>query len=374
MDNLIPAFPLSLGASERQVMQIVKRHQPIARSRITELTSLSQQSVHRLVEGLTAQRLLTSEKAIVTGRGKPSPQIVLDNTSAASLGVSIRTDKVDMRAMTLSGQEIACTVLSSAPSDRDAVLREVRETLIRWFDDGPLADRKAIGIGVAMQGYRTTHRNRYTAPLPIDSWSRLDIEKLFSTELELPTYSENNANCAALAEQHCGGGREFESFAYLSFNFGFGGGIVLNQKLVAGGFGNAGELSDLFLPEEVPHRPALGELLKRLAADGISIADVSELQRNFDPEWAGVVEWLTDISPYLNLTVRALRAIADPEAIFFGGEAPVALRNCMIAKCDRPSANRYGEITPFPKLLLSNLSGDVAALGAAILPLSTLVF
>lgn len=371
---MIPAFPLSLGASERQVMQIVKRHEPIARSRITELTSLSQQSVHRLVEGLTAQSLLTSEKAIVTGRGKPSPQIVLDNTSAASLGVSIRTDKVDLRAMTLSGQEIACTVLSSAPNDRDAVLREVRETLVRWFDDGPLADRKAIGIGVAMQGYRTTHRNRYTAPLPIDSWSRLDIEELFSTELDLPAYSENNANCAALAEQHCGGGREFESFAYLSFNFGFGGGIVLNHKLVAGGFGNAGELSDLFLPEEMPHRPALGELLKRLAADGISIADVSELQRNFDPERAAVGEWLTDISPYLNLTIRALRAIADPEAIFFGGEAPEALRNRMIAKCDRPSANRYGEVTPFPKLLLSNLSGDVAALGAAILPLGTLVF
>ncbi|MFV1528834.1 MULTISPECIES: ROK family protein [unclassified Phaeobacter] len=355
-------------------MQIVNRHQPIARSRITELTSLSQQSVHRLVEGLCAQRLLTSEKAIVTGRGKPSPQIVLDNMSTASLGVSIRTDKVDLRAMTLSGQEIACTVLSSAPNERDAVLREVRETLVRWFDNGPLADRQAIGIGIAMQGYRTTHRNRYTAPLPIDNWSRLDIEDLFSTELDLPAYSENNANCAALAEHHCGGGRDFNSFAYLSFNFGFGGGIVLNQNLVTGGFGNAGELSDLFLPEEMPHRPALGELLKRLAEDGIPIAEISELQRKFDPEWKGVAEWLSDISPCLNLTIRALRAIADPEAIFFGGEAPETLRNSMIALCDRPSANRYGEFTPFPKLLLSSLSGDVAALGAAILPLGSIVF
>ncbi len=355
-------------------MNIVRQHQPIARSEITELTSLSQQSVHRIIERLTCRKFLASKKAVVSGRGKPSPRIVLDEASSVSFGISVRTDKVEFVACNLSGDELKMASLEVDPNDREGVLSELNAIMSRWLTSKEFECRFPIGVGVAMQGYRTNQQNSFTTPDPIQNWSRVPVDLKVSSSLGLVSFTENNATCAAIAELHCGGGQKHKSLAYLSFNYGFGGGIIWENHAVLGGFGNAGELGNLFTENEMKHRPALGELVVQLKSRGVKLEGIHDLLKNFDPFWPGVDEWLNDIAPMLNMTIRAIRAILDPEAIYFGGEAPDRLRDMLIDKCNLPVANKFGEKMPFPALLPSLLAGDAAARGAAILPTRQLIF
>nr|WP_145158124.1 ROK family protein [Sinorhizobium medicae] len=81
-------------------------------------------------------------------------------------------------------------------------------------------------------------------------------------ELEQPpcglgTESRHNGACGALAELFAGHGVQDQSFGYQSFNFGFGGGIVLHSPLVRGARGNAGEIGKVFTNAQMKHRPAL---------------------------------------------------------------------------------------------------------------------
>lgn len=355
-------------------MSVVRAHEPIARSEITEFTSLSQQSVHRVVESLTEQKLLNSTKAVIKGRGKPSPQVSLDNSSTYSLGISIRTDKVELMAMSLSGIELQRTTLEIDPNDRVGTLNALGRKITDWSCSPEFESRTAIGVGVAVQGYRTTKMSQFTTPLPIHNWSKISIDDTFSSALELVAFAENNATCAAIAEHHCARNESYRNLAYLSFNFGFGGGIVSNGTAVIGGFGNAGELGNLFFEAEMKNRPALEELLGRLNDSGVKLDDIPDLQNKFDPAWPAVTEWLKEIRFSLNLTIRAIGAVVDPEAIFFGGEAPAKLRELLIGICEHPSKNRYGEVMPFPKLLPSRIDGDAAVYGAAILPARQLIY
>ena len=206
------------------------------------------------------------------------------------------------------------------------------------------------------------------------SGSGLPIDEIFQSALGVTAFTENNATCAAIAEYHAAKNECYQNLAFLSFNFGFGGGLVNDGAAVIGGFGNAGELGNLVNEEDLKHRPALGELVKRLNDSGIPISGIPELQQKFDPEWPAVTAWLREISPALNLTVTAISAIMDPEVIYFGGEAPAALRELLINTCKRPTANRYGEVLPYPKLLPSQIDGDAAIYGAAILPARQLIF
>ncbi|MEX3008223.1 ROK family transcriptional regulator [Hoeflea sp. TYP-13] len=364
---------LVLSGSEREILNIVRRQGSISRADITAHTNLSQQSVHRIVDGLIQRRLLATQKAIVKGRGKPSPQIILDTASSASIGVSLSTNIIEYTAVDLSGRTICDGALNAAPNDREAALAELANLTSELAGSGPLADRRFIGIGVAVQGYRTTHRNRFTTPVPLDNWARVPIDEIFEKHLKYASFVENNATSAAIAELYCGGGKSHGCFGYLSFNLGFGCGIIWDEKPVFGGHGNAGEISSIFLDDEAPHRPALGELQKRLSDRGLKLT-FQQLLDEFDPEWPGVAEWIEEVRPNLNLVIRGLSSILDPNAIFFGGEAPAELRKLLIEACGPAEKDRFGITKPYPELLLSDISGDAATLGAAMLPLQQIVF
>lgn len=374
MDLATKSERLSLSDSEREILNIVRRQGSISRADITAHTNLTQQSVHRIVDGLTQNRLLAAEKAIVRGRGKPSPQIILDTSHAAALGVCIRTDTIEYTAIDLSGGVLDRGILEAPPNDLEAVLYELSEVISYLIGGGPLKARKILGIGVAVQGYRTNRQNSFTTPVLLDQWARLPIDEIFEDRLGYAAFAENNGTSGALAELYRGAGKNYRCFGYLSFDFGLGGGVIWDEKPVFGGHWNAGEISSMFRADEMQHRPALGELMKRLAGRGVKIVSIQQLQFEFDPQWPGVREWIEEVTPSLDLVVRAMTAVLDPNAIFFGGEAPSALRKLLIDACEPPVENSYGEIIPFPVLLPSEITGDAAALGAAMLPLRNIAF
>lgn len=373
MDGTAGQDRYRLSDSECEIMNIVRRHGTISRAAMAGFTNLSQQSVHRIVGELIAKQLLKTEKAIVKGRGKPSPQIVLDRDATASIGLSISTGKVAYCAVDLSGTEICAGTLDAPPNEPDSVFDELTSILSDLRCKGPLASRNIIGFGTAIQGFRTSNPNSFVTPKEIDGWSLVPLDGLFESRLGECSFFENNATCAAIGELYCGGGQDFRCFAYLSFTGGFGCGLIWEEKPVYGGYGNAGEIGTIFKREKLVHRPALVELQKRLKDRGMDIG-YRELVDRFDPEWPGVADWIDEVRPSLNLCIRAFSAILDPNAVFFGGDAPRRLRQMLINACESPQMDRHGSPKLSPQLLLSRIEGDAAMPGAAMLPLQHTVF
>ena len=126
----------------------------------------------------------------------------------------------------------------------------------------------------------------------------------------------------------------------------------------------------MFADDELPYRPALEGLLKRIALEGGTVSSIRELQAEFDPAWAGVAQWVKDVTPMLERAIRALSAITDPSAIVFGGEAPRLLQDMLIKSCAPFGTQPVDLVQPArPVLLNSQVAGDPATFGAALLPI-----
>jgi predicted NBD/HSP70 family sugar kinase len=225
------------------------------------------------------------------------------------------------------------------------------------------------GLGFAMAGFFVDGSRNFNAPEPLRDWSLVDLEPELADLFDVPIFLENSATAGAIGESLSGVGQRFETFAYLSFNYGFGGGIIIDGKPYLGRRGNAGEFSSLFTQEEGPRRPALQYLLRMLQNDGVSVSGIDELRRSFDPSWPSVHAWIEMVMPQMDRMVMALSGILDPEAIVFGGEIAPELARMLIARVTLSSGHRYGVAPPQPHLLLSETTGDPAATGAALLPL-----
>lgn len=357
--------------NERLILDIVRRHGPIARATITGHTNLTQQSVHRLIEGLLERGLLRTGAPLKGTRGQPSPTIELVPEAAYSLGISINTDSVviciaDFRCMVVVEEK-----LRMLPSDREMTLAALSLALDRLLADHGIPRERLLGLGFSMSGFFVSEDRAFNAPEPLRDWSLMDLKPILEEKFRLPVWLENNATTGAIGESLRGVGLWCQTFAYLSFNYGFGGGLILGGQPFYGFHGNAGEFSGIFNPDEADRRPALQYLIATLQKHGSEIDSIEALYQHFDPAWPGVEEWLERTMPQVDRLVASLIAVLDPQAIVFGGQLPRALGRMMIERVHMPSQreHRYGIGPQEAKLVLSETEGDSSALGATLLPL-----
>ena len=360
----------NLSGSERSILSQVLLAGTIPRSGLPALTGITQQAVHKLCDSLIQRRYLKLGNAKITGRGKPSPRLSIEPASYASAGISISTDSIRYCLLDLAGNPLIEDTEISSMSDPSTVAAQLAQRLASWKTDS-IPDRTIVGLGVGMQGFRSGQDDVFLPPEPLVSWADTPLRALFAKHCNLPVFTDNNASISAVAENYLGGWERNKCSVFLSFNYGFGAGIYWQGKPFEGGHGNAGEISALFSQEDLPNRPALGELIKVLQSNGVAVSSMRQLAATFDPNLPGLKDWLDRVRPTMHSAVRALQATVDPEVIFFGGEAPLELRTLLI---EISNAAFHDPRLPIPELLPSKLEGDPAHLGAALLPLHQLIY
>ena len=363
-----------LSENERLILEIVRRSRGIKRSSVAPRTNLTQPSVHRIIDGLLEAGYLALGETVIEGRGKPSKGLELNPSAAYSVGISINTDSASLCICDFRCGVIHSEILEIPPVDRAKTLVVLKERAVAAMQRNAIPRSKLAGVGFAMSGFFVPPDGYFVTPEPLRDWSLANIGGELAALFESPVWTENNATTGAIGETIVGAGLAYPTFGYLSFNYGFGAGIIIDGKPIFGSFGNAGEISRIYTLEEIQHRPALGELIKRLRANGVSVQNVAELRQTFDLDWPGVEEWIQEIEPHLNRAIDAMWAVFDPAAIVFGGELPKSLGERLI---ELPSSDRYwrtGIAAAEPKRILSSVNGDPAVIGAALIPFKELYF
>ncbi len=368
-----PAFLRQLpdevvSSNERNILKMVWRQSGISRSELSGMSELTQQSVYRIVDGLTERGLLVlgSPKPGL-GRGQPSPTLKFNGQYAYSVGISINTDIMGICIMNFAGKILAEDRLALDGKSMDDALTHAQSILDMRSSSLGLDPTRLFGIGFAIAGFRVSGTT-FNAPLPLHEWSLIELGPLLSGRFGKPVWVHNGANTGALAEAMFGVGKYIRDFAYLSFNYGFGGGLISDGELLLGGNGNAGEFSGVFHATDSPNRPALQYLIAQLRENGIDIPSISYMREHFDPNWPGVAEWVERVAPMQARLVNAISAVFDPLAIVFGGQVPKALAVMLVERSISYAQPRYGVRKPNPKLIVSDIDRDASAIGAAIAP------
>ncbi|KQU89532.1 ROK family transcriptional regulator [Ensifer sp. Root31] len=360
--------------NERALLRVIWRNPGVSRTELTGLTDLAQQTIHRLLDQLAERGIVSlgSPKPGL-GKGQPSPILTLEGRHAWTCGMSVNTDVIDVCLMDFAGQVLA---------EANVQLREktVAQALVRvldWMHEQQeklaLSDERFFGVGLGIAGFHVSGTT-FNASLPLHEWSLIELGPLLTSYFDRPVWALNGGKTGTIAEAMFGMGRYIKDFAYLSFNYGFGGGLICDGELLHGGNGNAGEFSQMYEDEEVNRRPALQIILEKLRSHGVDVPSITFLRKHFDPKWPGVTEWLDEVTPAYNRLVNAIWAVYDPKAIVFGGQIPPTLAQLMIERTQLFGKPRYGVWRASPKLIVSEVKPDAAAMGAAATPLKLTFF
>ncbi len=221
-----------------------------ARSAIAEQTDLTQQSVHRLIDQLLEEGLVALHEGERRGPGKPSPIIRLNPQATHSVGVLANTDSVVISIVDLTGSMISERRLPMDMSERSSGLQRIsRRTQLHAQGSRP-GDCRCCGMGFTMPGYFVGPDRAFNAPEPLSDWSLVDLRPQIREVFGLDVLVENSATAGAIGEAFNGVGKRFDTFAYLAFDFGFGGGIILNGAPVVRCQRQCGEFSTIYMGQE----------------------------------------------------------------------------------------------------------------------------
>ena len=254
------------------------------------------------------------------------------------------------------------------------------------------AGEKVLGVGVAMAGF-IDHQQANVIYGTNFGWKNFPLKSEIEAKLDIPVIIENDANAAGWAEYRFGAGRGHQHMVMLTLGTGVGGAIIVDGKMLRGGFGVAGELGHMrVVPDGIPcgcgqrgciESYASGTALLRNAIElvdsgnpaGSRLAEIkaqagqltgAEVYQALVEGDPGAVQLLRDLASWLGQAIASLSAILDPEVVVIGGG--VSQAGDLLLEPVRESFRKYapaGGFRPELSIVTAEFVNDAGVVGAA---------
>ena len=249
-----------------------------------------------------------------------------------------------------------------------------------------------LGIGISATGQIDTPRGLVVGTGGnIRNWDNAPIKEEFEKLYNLPVTVVNDANCVALGEKWIGNAKDTKNALILTIGTGLGGGIIVNDKILLGRSGLAGEIGHFSINnkgrvctcgnlgcfEQYASMTALLKQVKNyLDENAIRLENklngfyIFEAIKNNDSEITTIVEtWIEDIA----CGITSLVHIFNPEVVLIGGGVSTQ-KELFVDKLDTKLNNKImPNFRKGIKLLPAKLGNDAGLIGAVYYLLDTIM-
>ncbi|MET7760334.1 ROK family transcriptional regulator [Streptomyces sp. NPDC005389] len=342
---------LNVGA----VLRVVRKAEPMTVTQIGRAASLSRQTVD-VVLGELAEDGWIEEVAPERSIGRPARRYRFRAEAGHVLGIDVGVTSARMVVGDLDGTVVASQRVEVA---RDIGgperLEHIRDRAADLLAANPQVRLRTLCIG--MPAILDAH-GRIRTSTPIPEWNGLDLAGIASQWFDCPSFAENDANLAALAEHWKGAARYADDFIQLIAGRRTGAGMMLGGRLHRGRGGAAGEIGALAV---------LG--WEGAAMDDVRLAhDPAQIFTDAfkgDPDAAGRVDRFAHV---LAQGIAAMVLTVNPDLVVIGG----GLSQAGEALADPVRRHLEKLCLDPPRLAISTLGVDAVALGALRLALDHL--
>ncbi|MEU6642730.1 ROK family transcriptional regulator [Saccharomonospora sp. NPDC046836] len=330
----------SRGPYEAAVLRTLREAGPSSRTRISEITGLSQATISKAVGTMVDKGLLRESVAAEPRMGRPSVTLTPSADAVTVCGVqieygTIRLGLADAESRVRTVHSVPFDVTAQPSDVLDLIAAEIERMVAK--DDGAPCIGVAVGIPGAVDEARRI--NRLTLNL---GWRDVPIADHLERKLEVPVVVDHHVRLMALAEARYGE-RAGNGIAYLYVRQGVGLGVAPagNASYTGGPAGEAflghtrvvedGELCRCGARgclETMVAEPYLRARLRRAGhaaavPDGTAVlAGLHRLAAEGDP---AAVEIETDVVRHLASALATVVNLFTPDLVLVGGivaEAP----------------------------------------------------
>lgn len=169
--------------------------------------------------------------------------------SKYAIGVDVGGTTVKMGLFDTDGNLIKKWEIPTVTKDGgQLILSDVAKSIVTMMEEKNIELDDILGIGMGVPGAIDKHG--YMAGGAVNlGWDAFSVPEAFSNYLNLPIKVANDANVAAFGELWQGGGKGYENMVAVTLGTGVGGGIIINGEILTGSTGAGGEIGHIHLED-----------------------------------------------------------------------------------------------------------------------------
>ena len=240
------------------------------------------------------------------------------------------------------------------------------------------------GIGIGVPGPVDTVHKYMVMATNLHDFARYPICDKLEAYFSKPTFIDNDANVAGLAEAMVGSGRFKASVFYITISTGIGGAFIVDGKLVSGNRGHAGEIGNIIVKtngEKINHlnagaveNEASGTAIVRKARDAFGEDKIRHAGDLFALAASGDQKALEIKNDFIDSITTMMANIAhtvDPHCFVLGGGVMKSKEYFIDELNEMFNSKIHEGMRGFTPIFNVELD-DCGAIGAAMLPMSQL--
>jgi glucokinase len=165
-------------------------------------------------------------------------------TVAVDIGAS------QMRAATFGFEDNDPVIFNQIPTRSEGM--PIEDRLSSLIDSVIPEGVQISAIAAACPGPMDPINGIIISPPNIPEWRYFPLQEYLTNIYQIPVSLNNDANLAAYGEWHFGAGKGCSDLIYLTISTGIGSGIIVDNKLLVGSAGLAGEVGHTTLNNQGP--------------------------------------------------------------------------------------------------------------------------
>ena len=229
----------------------------ISRVEVAERTGLSAQTATNVCRRLIMDGLIHETGTRISGVGKPRRILVLRADGRFAIGIHLDPSVLTVVLLDLSGTVVADRSVPVAADDPvTEIVDRIVSTVEGIIEESGVARDRILGAGTAAPGPIDLANGTMLNPPLLVEWHRVSVRDMLAARLNLPVLLEKDVTAAAVAESWAGVASD--NFAFFYYGTGVGVGFALQNEVVRGSSGNAGEVGDLVIGGAGSGRPVAG--------------------------------------------------------------------------------------------------------------------
>ena len=309
-----------------------------------------------------------------------------------ALGVDVGGTKIAAGIVGQDGKVIS-RYRTSAHSEQEPehVIAAIEEACRVLLARGLVNRHAVVGAGVGFAGTVDLRHGSVLHSSNLPAWDHVPLRDILAERLGLPVVFDNDAHMCAVGEHRFGAGRGVRHMCYVCFSTGFGLGAIVEDRLVTGHSGSAGELSHVVI-EPGGARCTCGKRgclmtyasgigIARMVNERIAAGDETVLRGMLHPDGRRITgeqvtaaalqgdrvacEVLRKAGYYFGVGMAILVQLFNPELIVIGGgltrAGPLLMDSVYQGLCE----NIQPELCDSVRLAPWQLEDDIGVVGAA---------
>ncbi|GAA0345742.1 glucokinase [Bacillus carboniphilus] len=309
------------------------------------------------------------------------------------VGVDLGGTTIKFGLLNSSGDVLFKWEIPTNISDNGShIVPDIAKSIEEKLTEKKYNKNQVMGVGIGAPGSVNVETGVIYEAVNL-GWKQFPLKEALEQQLEISTFIDNDANCAALGEMWMGAGKGAKDMVCVTLGTGVGGGIITNGQVVHGVKGAGGEIGHITsVPEggfpcncgksgcleTVASATGVVRLAKQLLTEykgetilnheNLSAKDVFDSAQKGDTLANQVVK---KVAFHLGLALSHLGNTLNPEKIVIGGGVSRAGSILLDPVNQQFLTFSFPTVQQSTKLSIATLGNDAGIYGAAWLARSS---